>query len=202
MKKLTFALAAGMAVLVTGCLVTSVCPYYTQKDLAFEPALLGNWTNSQDSDEHWKFEKEGTNSYRLTYATKDESSAMQARLFKLRGEAFLDLFTTEMKDQETQPPPIPSHFLFRVFEIKSEVRMAALNYEWLRELLAKEPQTLRHHLLPVEESPDKQRLVLTAETQELQKFIIKHLKTEEAWKNDFRLKRDSATVKNDPQPGR
>jgi hypothetical protein len=198
MKKLTLALTAGIAVLVTGCLVTSVYPYYTQKELSFDPALVGSWVKTEDADEHWNFEKDEPNGYRLTCASGNEKPAvMQARLFKLQGEAFLDLFAIETKEPESPVPPIPSHFLFRVFEIKSEVRVAQLNYEWLKELLAKDPHELRHHLLPVEDKPDNQRLVLTADTQELQKFIIKHLKTDEAWKDDFRLKRGSATEKNE-----
>src|SRR5258706_2379101 len=146
MKKLTFALAAAGAAVLTGCLVTSVYPFFSEKDPAFEPGLVGNWTNVKEADDHWKFEKEGSNAYRLTYASGTNSAIMQAHLFRLRGELFLDLFNPETNDQ-VQPPPIPSHSLLRVFELKPNVRMAPLDYGWLKEALAENPKALRHHVI-------------------------------------------------------
>lgn len=189
MKKLTFALVAAGAVLLTGCLVTSVCPFYTEKDLVFEPGLLGDWTNLKESDDHWKFEKEGSNAYRLTYGSGTNTAVMQAHLFKLRGQSLLDLFIPEVNDQ-IQPPPIPSHFLLRVFELKPNVRMAPLSYDWLKETLAENPKALRHHVIKTGDKSNDDRIVLTADTAELQNFVIKHLKTKVAWKDDFQLKRD------------
>src|SRR6266704_1494547 len=58
MKKLIALLLVSGAALLTGCLVTSVYPFYQQKDLAFEPALLGDWTNPKEAGEHWKFERD------------------------------------------------------------------------------------------------------------------------------------------------
>ena len=57
MRKNTIVLLAAMAVLLGGCLVTSVAPFYTAKDLVFEPALVGDWVeNGKDADhEVWKF---------------------------------------------------------------------------------------------------------------------------------------------------
>jgi hypothetical protein len=189
MKKLTFTLiAAGIAIL-TGCLVTSVYPFYTEKDLVFEPGLVGDWTNVKEADDHWKFEKEASSAYRLTYRSGTNSAVMQAHLFKLRGQSFLDLFTTEANDQ-IQPPPIPSHFLLRVVQLKPNVRMAPLDYDWLKETLAENPKALRHHVVKTSNKSDDDRIVLTADTVELQEFVSKHLKTKKAWKDDFELKRD------------
>ena len=70
--------------------------------------------------------------------------------------------------------------------------MAALNYDWLKELLAKEPKAVRHHAIPTGDKSEDHRIVLTAETAELQKFIRTHLKTEGAWKDVFELKQDLA----------
>lgn len=189
MKKLTFALMTAGAAVLTGCLVTSVYPFHTEKDLAFEPGLVGDWTNVKEAGDHWKFEKEGSNAYRLTYSSGDKTNVVQAHLFKLRGESFLDLFTPEGNDQ-IQPPPIPSHFLLRVFQLQPAVRMASLDYDWLKETLAANPKALRHHVIKLGDKPDDERIVLTADTAELQMFVINHLKTKEAWKDDFELKRD------------
>jgi len=188
MKKLLFPLLS-LAAVLTGCLVTSVCPFYTQKDLAFDAGVVGHWTNTKEAGEHWTFEKEGDKAYQLTYTSDGKTSVVQAHLFKLGGQSFLDLFTPEIKD-DTQPPPIPSHFLLRAEQLSPTVKLAPLNYDWLKELLAKNPKALRHHLIASGDKPEDSRLVLTADTTELQQFILKHLKTEEAWKDGLELQRE------------
>jgi len=55
-----------VAAIVTGCVVTSVGPYYTKENLLSEPALLGNWTNIKSPDQVWKFEPGGELSSRFT----------------------------------------------------------------------------------------------------------------------------------------
>jgi hypothetical protein len=62
-----------------------------------------------------------------------------------------------------------------------------MNHDWLKTLLEKDPKALRHIL--VGPKPDDRRVVLIAETSELQQFLSKNLKTEEAWKDTFELKR-------------
>jgi hypothetical protein len=42
MKKMKALVAALAAAVLAGCVVTSVSPFYTVKDLAFEPGLVGN----------------------------------------------------------------------------------------------------------------------------------------------------------------
>src|SRR5947207_1835467 len=119
---------AGCAVMLAGCLVTSVYPFYRAKDVTFEPALAGSWTNVSEAQEQWQFAAVNTNSYRLTYVTKDATNVMDATLFRLQGRLFLDLFSSEMNEQA--PPPVPSHFLFRMIQIKPTVKMAPMDYEW------------------------------------------------------------------------
>ena len=188
MKKLLIPLLS-LAGLLTGCLVTSVYPFYTQKDLSFEPGLVGQWTNAKESGEHWKFEQDGDKAYQLTYTSDGKTSVMHAHLFKLGRQAFLDLFTTEAKD-DIQPPPIPSHFLLRADQLSPTAKLAPLDYDWLKEFLAKNPKALRHHLIPSGDKPEDARLVLTADSAELQQFVLAQLKTEEAWKGGFELNRD------------
>ena len=55
--------------------------------------------------------------------------------------------------------------------------------------MAKKPKALRHHIIAMGNKPEDQRLVLTADTPEFQSFMIKNLKTEDAWKDPFELKK-------------
>jgi hypothetical protein len=194
MTKLNLGLMAFAAALLSGCLVTSVAPFYAVKDLTFEPGLVGEWRN--EPDDLWKFEKAGTNAYRLAYTSAGKTVVMQVHLFKISEQSFLDLFSSEQSD-EVQPPPIPSHLLLRIFQFTPTVRMALMDYDWLKELLEKEPKALRHHLVRGSDKPDDVRLVLTADTQELQQFVLKHVDTEAAWKGTFDLKKASAAGKTE-----
>ena len=65
-KKSRWIFLAAALVLLSGCIVTSVCPFYTEKDTVFESALVGDWVRElKDSPaEVWKFEPLGSGAYR------------------------------------------------------------------------------------------------------------------------------------------
>jgi hypothetical protein len=170
---------------LTGCVVTSVYPYYFDEYVFFEPALLGDWSKDGSATDHWTFERDGANAYRLTQVEGDRRSVVQVHLFMIQNRMFLDLYASEAKD-EGLFPKIPSHMLVRVFQTGPTLKLAALDYDWLRKLLEKKPGALDHLLVP--EGTDK-RLVLTADTAELRRFVIRHLKTAEAWGETVELQR-------------
>jgi hypothetical protein len=191
-KKLS-ALFAGiviLACLVAGCVVTSVYPYYQPKDVSFDAALLGKWipadaTNASTADEFWTFEKINDRTYKLT-TIDNKTNHYDAVLFKLRGAMFLDCLPRERSDFQT-----PSHILLRTEIAGSQLKMELLDYKWLDELIEKTPRAIRHIIVPNEAGTDggDGQLALTADTAELQKFILKHLKTKEAWSDPLIMKR-------------
>ena len=95
MKNRTLALVSVSAALLTGCVVTSVHPYYTAKDVIYEPSLIGQWTNTQQSEQLWTFQKEEQNAYHLTYVTSGKTNLARAHLFKLHGQMFLDFVSLD-----------------------------------------------------------------------------------------------------------
>jgi hypothetical protein len=200
-KKLSFVIAAiAAAVFLNGCILLSVYPYYSSKDIVFEQSLIGQWTKQEDSDEHWKFEKDRERSYKLSIIEKDKPpTIMEAHLFKLRDQLFLDL--AEAPDSKAGddifPPRIPSHMVVKVSQAKATMQLAPLKYQWVVELLDKDAKALRHHVIKQGETLDERELVVTASTEELQQFLIKHLDTEAAWKDTVDLKRDPASAKSE-----
>jgi len=187
MNKRYMIFTCALVTLVTSCVVTSLHPYYATKDVVYEPQLLGQWTNTQQANERWTFERDGQEAYRLTYVTDDGTNLTKAHLFKLGGQNFLDLVGLDQK-WEAAPPPIPSHLLLRVFQLSPTLRLAPLNHDWLQTLLEKDPNAIAHELIG--DKTNDTRVVLTDETKELQRFIVGHLKTDEAWKDAFDLRRD------------
>jgi len=188
MKRQTIALAASAVMLLTGCIVTSVHPYFSPKDAVYDPALLGQWTNTQ-SEERWVFQKAGSNAYNLTFISDGKTNLANVQLFKLNGQMFLD-FVSADSECDVFPPPVPSHFLLRAHQLAPTIRLAPLNNDWLKALLERNPKALRHILIG--DKADDRSVVLTAETQELQQFLRAHLDSEDAWKDSFELRRVAA----------
>jgi hypothetical protein len=194
MKKYIFAILPALAGLLSGCIVLSVYPYYTDKDLVFEPLLSGEWHDPSKPKETWLFAREGEDAWRIRFGDGEKTYPMTGHLFKLRGQLFLDLFPEEGAECPVMPPPIPSHLLLRVSVDSTTLRMTPLDFTWLRDLLEKKPNALRHHLAPRKTDSDERFFVLTADTRELQAFVIKHLKTEAAWGEVIELKRGPASA--------
>ena len=58
-------------------------------------------------------------------------------------------------------------------QFEPELKLAFFNFDWLGKFLEKNPKALAHH---AEDTKDKEggRLILTAGTRDLQKFVLKH----------------------------
>ena len=180
--KTSIKIVIGLALifLLAGCVVSSVYPYYTAKDVVFDPALVGNWaeTGSTNADhERWRFEQSTSQAYRLFVQDNGKQTEFDAHLFKLKGRLFLDLCPRDRPDNS-----LPLHYLLKVARIEPALEMSVLDFEWLTKLIEKEPKAIRHIVVPKKLGEDGGGdLVLTADTAELQKFILKHEKTEGAF---------------------
>jgi hypothetical protein len=175
MKTRTLIALAGAAALLSAC-IPSVNPFFTEKDIAFDARLVGEWRGKEEADaqELWKFEADGTNAYKLTVTEKEgKQGEFEARLFKLRREAFLDLIPSDCDYATNQADLVsfsmfPGHLLVRVTQIEPEMKLAFFDFEWLQKHLEKNPKALTHH-------KEGDRIVLTATTKELQSFVLKHV---------------------------
>lgn len=188
MKRSGILAIIAISVALVGCVVSSVYPYYTEKDLVFEPALVGKWSDAKpdaDGKEAWVFEKGEDKDYTFNLVGENKTNKFSAHLFKLKDQLFLDFVPLEQHEDY-----VPPHYLMKVTQIQPTLKTAIMDYEWLGKLVEKEPQAVRHMLVPTEPGkPDNVRLVLTADTQELQNFVLKHLDTEGAFKEATEMKR-------------
>jgi hypothetical protein len=173
---------------LAGCIVTSIYPYYTDKDLVLDPAVLGKWVEkgkTNETSEYVKFEPMGTNGYWATVFGTDETNSFEVHLFRLKTQMFVDSFPTNRSLDF-----VPVHQVSKVTQISPVLETANLNYDWLDTLLKKHPKAIRHMVLR-EKSGDESggRIILTADTQELQRFILKYINNTNAWKEPTQLKR-------------
>ena len=182
MKKIFLSVLSLALVLLAGCVVNSVYPFYTAKDLAFDPALLGTWgdvkNSSAEDKEVWVFEKITDQTYKMTIRGSSETNAFDTHLFTLGKERFLDCLPRQRAAYHT-----PDHFLLRVKSITPTLELQLLNYEWLAKLVEQDPKAIRHIVVPKEADASNEggTLTLTADTAELQNFLRKHLANTNAW---------------------
>ena len=174
MKKSCFQLFLVFLVagLLTGCVVMSVYPYYTVTDLTFDAGLSGRWAKSGATNEFWEFTPVTNQYYLVSTVDAQETNRFDGYLFQLKGQPFLDLCTTN-RDGLNQ---LPLHLAVKVTRHQDQLELAMLNYEWLGKLLAANPATLRHIVVPDKplETNRGEKFYLTADTRDLQKFLLKH----------------------------
>lgn len=183
MKKRNLIAIAAVAVLIAAC-IPSINPFYTDKDVVFDQHLIGEWQEKgkTNATEFWKFEQATNNAYKLTVIEEGKTGEFTAHLFKLKQEQFLDLIPIDCNYAPTQADLIafamfPGHILMRVGQIEPELKIAACNYDWLEKYLEKDPKAIGNH-------KEGERIILTADTADLQKFVLNHLGTNELF-GDF-----------------
>ncbi|HKQ40447.1 MAG TPA: hypothetical protein VJ063_20420 [Verrucomicrobiae bacterium] len=172
-----WASAVLLLTIVTGC-VPSLNPIYTDKDLIFDPALLGKW-GSDDPHEKWVFEKSSEKSYKLKQTDAEGLTAeFDARLVRLGDYKFLDLTVTNIDERHFKMnglavfSMIPAHLVLKLHEIGPKLKLSVIDAGWVNEWLEKNPRSLDHHKL------GDNRYVITASTKDLQKFIVQHAEEE------------------------
>jgi hypothetical protein len=82
-----------------------------------------------------------------------------------------------------------------VAQISPKLRVAFMNYEWLTQFLKENPRALRHYLMKENDNSDKTFVIVTAETADLQKFVLKHYSNTNAWSEEGVLTREPAKAK-------
>lgn len=173
---------AGAAIsLLAGCIVLSVYPFYNAKDLIFDPGLAGRWLKAGTTNEFWQFAAAGEKAYTLTTTDDHDTNCFDAHLFQLQKFQFLDLRTTNREDFQ-----LPLHLICQVARNGTNLSLPFMDYGWLANLLQTNPAALRHIVVPEKpDDPNSCNLVyLTADTKELQKFLLKHAADTNAFSSD------------------
>jgi len=192
MKTKLIALGAfAVTMLLMGCWQKSVYPFYKEKDVFFEEKLVGAWREadkSADEGTTWTFEKgEAPNAYRVHIADKETKLDCDARLFKLGETTFMDLYSRNRGVVD-----MPAHALFRVKELGETFKLQMLSPGWFKNRLQLHPKEIANVFVTDPEHPDdddKGEFVLTAPTEEVQKYLLTHMNEEGFWEEPGELKK-------------
>jgi hypothetical protein len=169
---------AGLVLLfaLCGC-VPSVHPLYTEADLVFEPAIVGDWVD-KEARQAWTFTKAGPKDYTVTFMDGDgKKGVFSGHLVKVEGTLFMDLYPSELQVEQNayyRAHYVPAHTFVRLQVTEAGLKMAALKPDWMKTFIEASPSALKHEKL-------EEGILLTAPTKDLQAFLAKHLKTADAW---------------------
>ena len=176
------------ALLTLGGCVPSLQPFYVDKDVAFDPTLLGTWSGDEGKDT-WEFTKHGERGYQLLYTDEEgRRGSFVVYRFKLADNNLLDLYPEE---PEPRASDVYKHHLLRlhtfllVLQSEPVLKITGLDLKWLQRFLGNNSAALQHQNVA-------ERLILTASTLELQNFILTHLKTPGAFDEPDELIRKKA----------
>lgn len=203
MRTLKYILIAVAALMLSGCWTLSIHPLYTQEDLIADPMLVGKWYSPDDLDQLWMFEANGEKSYRLTIVEGIETQLKEAvenktrlvltvdpdkdamfdiHLLKLGQTTFMDFYPEEPANVNEfyKFHVIPAHSFSRVSIEGNVMSLQFFDAEWLME-------QMDEGKVPIKVEDWNDLRVITAETEDLQKFVLDH--ADEAFEEPQILKR-------------
>ena len=170
---------------MSSCLVSSLHPFYKEKDKKFDTNMVGNWIDGDSCI--WTIhpnmvfagfmeDEEHDGSYAITYYEEEESKSMlKATLFQLNDVDYVDFIPDPNEDHCTSDMTtfhlIPVHTLARVQYSRDSILLFWYGDEWLNELIEQKRIRIKHETIP---GFEYDRQVLSAPTDELQKFIKKY----------------------------
>jgi hypothetical protein len=200
MKPRLLFLAALLFVFISGCMVFSFYPLYTEEDLFPNDLLVGEWVDSDSAI--WKFdfnykgkrlpENRDSTAFILQIKEKGnpdfDKASFIIHLIKLEGTYFLDFYLENYLETE-QLTFFDMHLLpvhsFAKLELNGDsAKMNWFSPEWLEELI-KQNRIRIHH------ENNGNHILLTAKPHELQKFVVKYVNSEDAFEKgvDAELRR-------------
>lgn len=174
----------------SSCLVRSIHPFYKEKNIEFLSGLTGTWIDQDSSiweisrrenSESFLGKAKVFDNYHVVYKDgdgKEKDAYFILTHFKLKGVSYLDfeaLTEENIGDNLASWHFIPSHSVARIEMFGNE---NALFYwydeEWLADLFEKNRVKISHEKISSGNSFETESYILTASTDELQKFLVKY----------------------------
>jgi len=182
---------AAIALLCSCMPVYSIHPFFTGKDMVFDPALLGTWFDADDTEDRGvvvieQMDFDGQPGYEITLRgiTKETSAPelaekFDARLFQLGGSQFLDVVQSDLLsgDEQIGVFAMPVHMIAKVSLEQDALTLHFLDDEWTTRSIESGDVSIAHET-------EGGTPVLTAQTTELEKLILDHADDKDAFSFD------------------
>ncbi|MGM0589969.1 MAG: hypothetical protein ACQETE_16245 [Bacteroidota bacterium] len=168
-----------IALLFSGCL-PSYYPLFTPEQRIIKDELLGAWENKEGT---FIFERDtlrNSNRYLMTQiSSSGDTARFYADLGQLDSYYFLDLSLREPPKNDTWSALhlVPVHTFSKISFDGDQLKIAMYNEAWLKKRIRQRQIRIKH-----EEKSDGS-ILLTAPTEELQKFMVKYAEEYKAFVN-------------------
>jgi len=184
-----------IAALFVGCMVQSIHPLFMEKDYISLSALVGTWVQKEGDkpdgkDQACGFSRRttsGTSSH--TRTTKGRKATFHIAAGKIGTNVFLDSVLDDLVpggdlNDLAGMHLIPAHTFLKVVKTEAGLTLVAMDLEWLDTLLKENPKAIAH----IYSGQGKETVpVLTASTEDLQKFVAKYAADEKVFKDEVKL---------------
>jgi hypothetical protein len=180
-----------MTVALQGCIVKSIHPFFNETDVIFKQEFVSTWVDGEG--DKWRVAPFGEekNAYEMHWLGKGNHDVVFiAHLFQLEGNLYLDVlpYADGQDDSGGQTlfnlHLLPTHSIAKVNKFSAdEVQIKWFNEDWLKALFDQNRIRISHETIMDEHPKDeKDKLyILTAGTEELQRFIIKYGNEDQAF---------------------
>jgi tetratricopeptide (TPR) repeat protein len=192
--------------LVFGC-IPSVNPIYTDDDIVFDEDLVGVWEAVEEYDEYdWitlDFDEFSKTSYELgTTGDEGTGGVYSVHLVRIGGSMFLDLFPDELDVTEEQEEVLesiaeayylfhfrPLHTFLKLEKSGDSLVVSMIDPDWLEKYIEENPEEVRHGFIDGNNSIGS--FIFTDTTENMQKFLNKHINTVGAFSGRATFRRKS-----------
>jgi len=187
MKTRNIILIAIIGLLLSSCLVKSLHPFFKESDVVYKPELLGTFLDEDSAT--WNIKQHVYSKGFMLGDTADNSylvemidengvqSDFNVHMFELEGYLYLDFFPIQNDrfDDLAGYHMVPVHSLARLDLVSDdELVISWFDEDWLSKLFEENRVKISHEEIKVGDYKETKEYVLTASTEELQKFIIKY----------------------------
>jgi len=197
-KRKILVLVGFICFLLSGCLVKSLHPFYKPSDIVYRKDIIGTYVDQEKGT--WQIEQaikqeflkadSPQNHYKITLVDdKKRKASFTGNLFKLDNNYYVDFFP-EGGNNDDQIDLYNLHLLgvhtvAKVIIGKNSIHIKWYNEKWLSELFEQNKIRLAH-----EKVDNNDAVVLTASTNDLQKFMRKFANDPNAFKKSDKEKND------------
>lgn len=178
-----------LPILFSGCMVRSLQPIYTEKDIITLPTLEGTWKADDEGKDTFAFVRED-NYYRFSMTESDSTLVGVAHFAKIGKRTYLDLSFDETAfpgmDESTLDPKAksyiqsvmcmstPIHLFYQVEVANNVLRTREMSYAWAK--------TRRENgRLWIDHVAQGDSTLLTADTARVQRFLRRWENSDDAW---------------------
>lgn len=169
------------AMIVSGCLVVSINPWFSKEEVAQTPLIAGIWTDTNKVETASFVAVPDRNGYDLTLVATGETlpHRYQCTLHSLGGELLMQIGPNE----EGIPSPgamLPVYMLFRIELTNTSMRI----YPIERKAFESRAKTGQLSIAEIKESSrDEEPVIITSLPEKLKTFINKNLKDKTFFSN-------------------